>query len=429
MGLPALGFLGFGAGKGLLAKIIAAANIAFLIQTGNQIVNFVRDRFFRKDTTKLDQQNFNRSRNFADINRRLRGGGSGRSVTTRDGALSFLGDPSRRLDDAPDIVEQNQSVLRGVETLGGFPLPNTQVPDIDNQRIIDSGFLGVRSEIDKINRNIDAIAAALAQSAGFEEKYRKDMIAAMRRDLVEKGKDRSETRSERSIFNLITRPIEQTQKVVGSLADGLRNALLLSIGLEAGAGLADAFGFGDEGGGDEGGEEDGDNSNAGPKVGDYYFVKDSRGGKYYVLQSDGNFKKVNRKPTTGNQFSKSDFSPVVENIKQNNTPPPPPGSGEGGEEDNIDGKETSFLNLNTSVGGDSNELINNMFNPSDTIAMDTSGLQGSDEFTFIDLTTKKEKGNLDAQNASAGSTLDDSILDGDPGRGSGYEVFLSGATV
>ena len=423
-----LAFLGFGGGIG--SKIMAALNLAFLIQTGNQIVNFVRDRFFRKDTTKLDQQNFNRSRNFADINRRLRGGGSGRSVTTRDGALSFLGDPSRRLDDAPDIVEQNQSVLRGVETLGGFPLPNTQVPDIDNQRIIASGFLGVRSEIDKINRNIDAIAAALAQSAGFEEKYRKDMIAAMRRDLVEKGKDRSETRSERSIFNLITRPIEQTQKIVGSLADGLRNALLLSIGLEAGAGLADAFGFGDEGGGDdEGGEEDGDNSNAGPKVGDYYFVKDSRGGKYYVLQSDGNFKKVNRKPTTGNQFSKSDFSPVVENIKQNNTPPPPPGSGEGGEEDNIDGKETSFLNLNTSVGGDSNELINNMFNPSETIAMDTSGLQGRDRFTFIDLTTKKEKGNLDAQNASAGSTLDDSILDGDPSRGPGYEVFLSGATV
>ena len=425
MAPPALAFLGFGGGIG--SKIMAALNLAFLIQTGGQIVNFFRDRFFSKDTTKIDQQNFNRSKNFADINRRLRGGGSGRSVTTRDGALSFLGDPSRRLDDAPDIVEQNQSVLRGVETLGGFPLPNTQVPDIDNQRIIDSGFLGVRSEIDKINRNIDAIAAALAQSAGFEEKYRKDMIAAMRRDLVEKGKDRSETRSERSIFNLITRPIEQTQKIVGSLADGLRNALLLSIGLEAGAGLADAFGLGDEGGGDEGGEEDNDTSNAGPKVGDYYFVKDSRGGKYYILQSDGGFRKTNRKPTTGNQFSKSDFSPVVENIKQNNTPPPPASGGE--EEDNIDGKETSFLNLNTSVGGDSNELINNMFNPSETIAMNTSGLQGSDEFTFIDLTTKKEKGNLDAQNASAGSTLDDSILDGDPSRGPGYEVFLSGATV
>ena len=427
MAPPALAFLGFGGGIG--SKIMAALNLAFLIQTGGQIVNFFRDRFFSKDTTKIDQQNFNRSKNFADINRRLRGGGSGRSVTTRAGALSFLGDPSRRLDDAPDIVEQNQSVLRGVETLGGFPLPNTQVPDIDNQRIIDSGFLGVRSEIDKINRNIDAIAAALAQSAGFEEKYRKDMIAAMRRDLVEKGKDRSETRSERSIFNLITRPIEQTQKIVGSLADGLRNALLLSIGLEAGAGLADAFGFGEEGGEEGGGESD-DTSNKTPKAGDYYFVKDSRGGKYYILQSDGGFRKTNRKPTTGNQFSKSDFSPVVENIKQNNTPPPPPGSGEegGGEEDNIDGKETSFLNLNESIGG-SNNFINNMFNPSNAVAMDTTGLQGSDEFTFIDLTTKKGKGNLDAQNASAGSTLDDSILDGDPSRGPGYEVFLSGATV
>ena len=70
-----------------------------------------------------------------------------------------------------------------------------------------------------------------------------------------------------------------------------------------------------------------------------------------------------------------------------------------------------------------------MFNPSNAVAMDTTGLQGSDEFTFIDLTTKKGKGNLDAQNASAGSTLDDSILDGDPSRGLGYEVFLSGATV
>ena len=59
--------------------------------------------------------------------------------------------------------------------------------------------------------------------------------------------------------------------------------------------------------------------------------------------------------------------------------------GGGEEEDNIDGKETSFLNLNESIGGNNN-FINNIFNPSETIAMNTSGLQGSDEFTFIDLT-------------------------------------------
>ena len=192
--------------------------------------------------------------------------------------------------------------------------------------------------------------------------------------------------------------------------------------------FADQFDFGDEGGGEEGGEEGGDTSNAGPKVGDYYFVKDGRGGKYYVLQSDGGFRKTNRKPTTGNQFSKSDFSPVVENIKQNNTPPPPGGSGEERGRDNIDGKEVSFLNLNESIGGDSN-FINNMFSPSDSIAMNTSGLQGRDRFTFIDMTTKKGKENLDAQNGGSGSQFDDSILDGDPSRGPGYEVFLSGATV
>jgi len=418
-----------GAG-GLLAKLNAAATIAYLFQVGSQVVNFFRNR---TKTEKLEEKNFNRSQNFADINRRLgTGGGSGRSVATKDGALSFLGDPSRRLDDAPDIVEQNQSVLRGVETLGGFfPFLNTQTPAVDNQKIVDSGFLGVRLEIDKINRNIDAIAAALAQSALFEEKYRKDMIDAMRRDLVEKGKDRSETRSERSIFNLITRPVEEVQTRFGNLADGLRNALLLSVGLETGAAFAGAFG-GDEGGsesGDEGGEEETNNSSKGPKVGDYYRGRDR---KYYVLQSDGSFKKTNVLPKSGRKFDRADFTPVVENIQQNNTPPPPPGSGTGeegtGEKDNIDGKKVSY-NLNNSVeGGDSN-FVNNMINSAETIAMDTSGLQGRDRFTFIDLTTKNEKGNLDAQNASAGSTLDDSILDGDPGRGRGYEVFLSGAVV
>ena len=37
--------------------------------------------------------------------------------------------------------------------------------------------------------------------------------------------------------------------------------------------------------------------------------------------------------------------------------------------------------------------------------------------------------NLDAQNGGSGSQFDDSILDGDAGRGPGYEVFLSGAVV
>ena len=42
MAPPALAFLGFGGGIG--SKIMAALNLAFLIQTGGQIVNFFRDR-------------------------------------------------------------------------------------------------------------------------------------------------------------------------------------------------------------------------------------------------------------------------------------------------------------------------------------------------------------------------------------------------
>ena len=147
------------------------------------------------------------------------------------------------------------------------------------------------------------------------------MIDAMRRDLVEKGKDRSETRTERSIFNLITRPVEEVQTRFGNLADGLRNALLLSIGLETAAAFSNMFGGGDEEGGDEeGGEEETNNSSKGPKVGDYYRGRDR---KYYVLQSDGSFKKTNILPKSGRKFDRADFTPVVENIQQNNTPPPP----------------------------------------------------------------------------------------------------------
>ena len=411
--------------------------------SGGRIGNALSQRGFKSNyqlsldkynkEQKLNKDSFNRSQSFANINRRLRGGGSGRSVTTRDGVLSFLGDPSRRLDDAPDIVEQNQSVLRGVETLGGFfPFLNTQQPNIDNQKIVDSGFLGVRLEIDKINRNIDAIAAALGQSAIFEEKYRKDVIDAMRKDLAEKGKDRSETRSERSIFNLITRPVKQTQKKFGNLAKELQNALLLSVGLESAAAMADLF-DGDPTGKDGGDDNNkntppGSNNKNTPQVGDYYRGKDR---KYYVLQSDGSFKKTSHnKPKEGRQFKREDFDVVIEGMNNNNNNNLNQDDG-GGEENNIDGKEIGFSNLsgssennNTRGSGFSNNI-----NASNTIAYNTSGLEGRDRFTYIDMTSQGGTENLDAQNGGSGSQFDDSILDGDAGRGPGYEIFLSGAVV
>ena len=105
----------------------------------------------------------------------------------------------------------------------------------------------------------------------------------------------------------------------------------------------------------------------------------------------------------------------------------------GGEEENnnIDGKEISSLsvsgsseNNNTRGSGFSNNI-----NPSNTIAYNTSGLEGGDRFTYIDMTSQGGTENIDAQNGESGFQFDDSILNGDAGRGPGYEIFLSGAVV
>ena len=415
--------------QALFNLLNAAANAFIIQQATSSVINYFRNRGKNDaltspdNTDKLNKDNFDSQKNFANVNRDFRGGAANNIRSTRGGVLSFLGDPSRRLDDAPDIVEENQSVLSGVSTLGGFfPFLNTRQPDIDNQRIVEAGFLGVRLEIDKINRNIDAIARAMAESAFIEEKYRKDMIDAMRRDLVEKGKDRSETRSERSIFNLITRPIEQAQARVGKFKNDFAKAMLLSAGLEA----ANIF-FPDFGGDDDDDDGGGDETKT-PKVGDYYSTAGGQGNRkfYYVLQSDGSFKKVGRnKPKTGNEFPKSAFNPVIENIKNNQN-----NNLDGGGEDDIGGGETiddntsASLNFNTEYQN-KNEL-NNIFNSGTSVAYDTSGLEGGEKVTYIDMRKKLEASTQGGSGVNGANTeLVDNIPEFDPSRSSIYEAFVS----
>ena len=420
-------------GAQVLLNIINAAANAFIIQQAvGSVINYFKNRgkndtFTTPDNTdKLNKDNFDQQKNFANINRDFRGGAANNIRSTRGGVLSFLGDRSRRLDDAPDIVEDNQSVLSGVSTLGGFfPFLNTRQPDIDNQRIVEAGFLGVRLEIDKINRNIDAIARAMAESAFIEEKYRKDMIDAMRRDLVEKGKDRSETRSERSIFNLITRPIEQAQARVGKFKNDFAKAMLLSAGLEAANMFFPDFG-GDEGGGDPPPPASSDETKT-PKVGDYYSTAGGQGNRkfYYVLQPDGSFKKVGRnKPKTGEGFPKSAFDPVIESIKnnQNNNLE---ASGFGDDDLGINSENdntTASLNFNV----ENQNKLNNIFNSGTSVAYNTSGLEGGEKVTFIDM---RKKINDSTQGGSgidgANTELVDNIPEFDPSRSSIYEAFVS----
>ena len=413
---------------GTVLTLSAISSIIYIAETINNIAKFFQgtggDKTTTNNTDKLNKDNFDQQKNFANVNRNFRGGAANNIRSTRGGVLSFLGDRSRRLDDAPDIVDENQSVLSGVSTLGGFfPFLNTRQPEIENQRIVEAGFLGVRLEIDKINRNIDAIAKAMAESAFLEQKYRKDMIDAMRRDLVEKGKDRSGTRSERSIFNLITRQSEKAQTRAGKFTQDFAKAMLLSAGLEAANIFFPDFGGDSEGGGDPPPPDDSDDQ---PKVGDYY----STGGQgnrriYYVLQSDGSFKKVGRnKPKTGNEFPKSAFNPVIENIKNNQN-----NNLDGGGEDDIGGGENKDANTSASLNFDveyqNKNKLNKIFNSETPIAMNIGGLEGGEKVTFIDMRKKINDSTQGGNVNGADSELVDNIPEFDPSRSSIYEAFVS----
>ena len=319
--------------KALIAGSLGlSANSLF----GNRFGNLFGGKGFRSDyDLEMDQYNENQNTrtrtrgNFFNFNRRNQTTGQ----TRRDGILSFLGDRSRKLDDAPDIVEKNESVLSGIRTFGfsGLLPQSNPVPNINNERVADPSYEGVRKEIEKINRNIEAISTAMLQGALLDEGYRDKIIEDMRKDLAEKGKDRSQTRSERSIFNLLTRPQKQFKETAKSLSKGMSAAFGIGIG------AAELFGIGSDLFGEGGGEEDkkednkkeerppgssdnsSSNKNEPPTVGDYYFKKDKRGGKYYILQSNGVFRKTNVRPKTGRQFKRDDFGDIIEALKNVDT--------------------------------------------------------------------------------------------------------------
>ena len=170
----------------------------------------------------------------------------------------------------------------------------------------------------------------MLQSALLDEDYRDQIIEDMRKDLAEKGKDRSQTRTDKSIFNLLTRPKQQFKETAKSLSKGMSAAFGIGIG------AAELFGMGSDLFGEGGGEEDkkeenkkeekppgssdsSSNKNEPPTVGDYYFKKDKRGGKYYILQSNGVFRKTNVRPREGRQFKREDFGDIIEALKNVDT--------------------------------------------------------------------------------------------------------------
>ena len=338
-----------------------------------------------------------------------------RSKTTaerrKQAALTFLGDRSQKLDDAPDTDMENEQVLQGIANNRGLITPSTVVPAIENPRILEPGFEGVRLEIEKINRNISALKQAMTVSAALEAKYRQSLIEDLEKSLAKKGKDRSETRSERSIFNLLTRPKEEVVKQVGSLANNLTNALMLSLGLEVGGRIADAISNPSS---KEQREENlkdlltGDEDKSKPE-GIMRFLT----GFLDIFAGELGFDFDNRGMPMGEEIQE-----IIENKKnqENNL--------------NIQGGEN---NTNVNVSGDSNDLSSNLSiggnNFSTSIAANTSMIRrpveaGSGQTQIIDLRTAQ---NLVGQETpgSAGAAFDNSIAYVDPERRtSPYEAYV-----
>ena len=213
--------------KGAFNKLIIADIINSLI--GNPVGKLI-DRFTGKEVV---QNNDNLGLNKRLMN--LRRGGMGGGVPTRGGALRFLGDGSGRLDDAPDIVPTNQSVLNNIAKNQGLAVGTTVPPVIDDKKVIVQGFVGLVAIIDQINKNIASIGNSLVETSAIEGAYRQELMDDLEKSIAEKGKKRSRTRFERSIFNYVTRQQNKVKKITGNLTKDLTNALLMSIGMEIAA--------------------------------------------------------------------------------------------------------------------------------------------------------------------------------------------------
>ena len=397
-------------GKGLLGKTASTLFYGDLLNSllGNPIGRLV-DRLSGKTTTEAAKDNLNLNKKLLNMR-----DGDGRGVPTRSGAMRFLGDGSGKLDDAPDIVPTNQSVLNDIAKNQGLSIGSTVPPEIDSKKMMVDGFAGMVGIIEQINKNIEAIGNSLVESAAIEAANRKQLMEDLEEEISEKGKKRSRTRFERSVFNFVSTRKNNIQTVTGNVANDLSKALLTSLGLELAANLP------------EGENEDDILNQTEKSLEKYGFNKDDY---ELVPQPDGTFKLILK---TDKEESNSN------NIEENTE------------------NKLGFLKLPKSLSTDDlleflidepifnqkviqnrkNELsLNNNINSVDSLSPNVSvnnlvaqlpldNFSGSTQ--IIDLRKAEEiVGGNDTAASSATSQLDTAIADLDPSRKlSVYESFV-----
>ena len=221
-------------GKGILGKAFATIYFGDILNSvlGNPIGGLIDRLSGKTTTTRTTKDNLN-------LNKKLLNMKDGGGSPTRGGAMRFLGDGSGKLDDAPDIVPTNQSVLNDIAKNQGLSIGSTVPPEIDSKKMMVDGFAGMVGIIEQINKNIEAIGNSLVESAAIEAANRKQLMEDLEEEITEKGKTRSRTRFERSVFNFVSTRKNNIQTITGNVANDLSKALLTSLGLELAASLPD----------------------------------------------------------------------------------------------------------------------------------------------------------------------------------------------
>lgn len=394
-------------GKGILGKAFATIYFGDILNSvlGNPIGGFV-DRLSGKTTTKTTKDNLNLNKKLLN----MKDGG----VPTRGGAMRFLGDGSGKLDDAPDIVPTNQSVLNDIAKNQGLSISSTVPPEIDSKKMMVDGFAGMVGIIEQINRNIEAIGNSLVESAAIEAANRKQLMEDLEEEISEKGKKRSRTRFERSIFNFVSTRKNNIQTVTGNVANDLSKALLTSLGLELAANLPD------------GDDEEEILTQTEKALEQYGYNKDD----YKLIPlPDGNFKLV---PNTDTKESDNTEEDIIETNKGFVKLPKSFST-----DDLLEFMDVKPINFNSEVVQKRKNQLNlsNNINAADSLSPNVSvnnlvaqlpldSFSGSTQ--IIDLRKAEEiASGGDTAASSATSQLDTAIADLDPSRKvSVYESFV-----
>jgi len=145
----------------------------------------------------------------------------------KQSALEFMG---AGRDDASD-VETPLSPVEVLDNITGGLLPgSTVVPDIDSSAVIAETFADIIKEIEKINRNIEAIHGAMLASAIIESDYRQQVIADLEQAIADRDKERSRRRAGRRRDKVDDRQPKPKKKRFGNVKKAFKQ-----MGLASGA--------------------------------------------------------------------------------------------------------------------------------------------------------------------------------------------------